>query len=151
MLKVLSNQSLLAGAVLLGIAALAVVVTGRMSADSMRLEFSQEGVELTRRLCGFARRRRFAPQEIAGIRATSTGWIHNGVAYWSVELRDRQERRFKLVTSLMEEELAQRLAEHIVATVGVSQLRSSSKSSRHGTRGRVAGGLAGRLELDGLS
>jgi hypothetical protein len=107
------------------------------------VEFGAEGVSVTRRLLGFGKQRSFTPQEIAGVRAIPAGWIHNGVAYWNVELRDRRERRYKLATALPARELAEDLAEHIVAAAALSQSRSSSGSSRMELEGELPADLRG--------
>lgn len=94
------------------------------------LEFSPRGVNYTRRIAGFGRKRSVAPEDVVSVAAEKTGMSSNATTYWKVELTDRAGVRHKLATTIPRRQLAERLAAEIETMVGLSQTRSSSESSR---------------------
>ena len=94
------------------------------------LEFSPRGVNYTRRIAGFGRKRSVASEDVVSVTAEKTGMSSNTTTYWKVELTDRAGVRHKLATTIPRRQLAERLAAEIEAMVGLSQTRSSSESSR---------------------
>lgn len=94
------------------------------------LEFSPRGVNYTRRIAGFGRKRSVASGDVVSVIAKKSGMSSGTTTYWKVELTDRAGVRHKLATTIPRRQLAERLAAEIEAMVGLSQKRSSSESSR---------------------